>query len=409
MKPIRMIKHPTLLAILLLLPLWVFADETAEVFSTTSDGVEVQMFIPATGEPIRGVLVHAANYKLKPGDRWEELGRSMHFAHVAMNMNLKRTNRPKILRGALDAALAEFAEKSGHRELVHAPFIGTGHSAGGMVAAVLSTTPERTITYCLSCSWVVDAAKVGPEAARVPALFTIGSVPDAFKMLPAIPEKFDPARKQDAPWAVALMWGVGHDFGNSATLFIPWMQAITALRLPAEASADAPPKLREVKVEEGWLGDRASWESNLATVVPRAEYKGDKAAAVWLPNRAVAFVWRALMSKDPPAVLEAATGDGKTKLAPAKSKAERDMIIDSGQNVTLSLTASAGFEPKRVQYFDGDKLLGEASQSPWTFEWKAPGPSPHAVFAQWEDATRKPGVTNPALVIVRRSPAAQKP
>ena len=37
----------------------------------------------------------------------------------------------------------------------------------------------------------------------------------------------------------------------------------------------------------------------------------------------------------------------------------------------------------------------------WRFTWKGPAPGFHVVYARWEAAGGEPGVSNPALVIVR--------
>ena len=175
------------------------APEAADVVLGTQVGtVDVRIFIPRQAAPARGLIVHAANYVLKDDDRWAELCRQMRFAHVAMNIpNVqKATNRHQALAKALEQGLKEFAGKTGQPELTRLPAVGTGHSAGGLVTGVLLRDPGRTITNCIDCGWVMDPSKLAPEAARVPALFTMGAVPDDFKMLPSIEANFEPARRQ---------------------------------------------------------------------------------------------------------------------------------------------------------------------------------------------------------------------
>jgi len=374
------------------------------VLGTVVDGVDVKLFIPDGIEVLRGIGVHAAHYEMNPQDRWAETFRKMGFAHAALNMDLKRTNRPTILRRTLDAGLKEFAEKSGHPELVHLPFLGVGHSAGGLVTSTLLRTPERTITCCVSCGWITNPAKLEPSQLGVPQLFTLGAIPDAFKMLPGIEECFVRARKKGLPWGLGLQWGCAHDFANSATLFIPWVEAVAEARLPKDASAlGGPVKLRELKEKDGWLGDRGTWETHFATVASWADYRGDRSAAVWLPNRYVACVWRAFQSKNPPVVLEAATADGRAKLPPANPKAERGLMVDPDAELRLEATVAGGAAVKKVQFHDGDVLLGEATQAPWQFTWKSIPRGPHALFVQWETADGTRGVSNPALLIVRKT------
>jgi len=113
--------------------------------------------------------------------------------------------------------------------LPHVPLAGTGFSAGGMVTRVLEAWPERMLTNGISCSWVRDADEMG-EAAAIPELFIIGAKPDAFKMLPAIEEHFEPALAQRRPWSLGLQHECQHDWANSGTLIVPWMQAIARMR-----------------------------------------------------------------------------------------------------------------------------------------------------------------------------------
>jgi hypothetical protein len=208
--------------------------------------------------------------------------------------------------------------------------VGTGHSAGGMVAPMLLSTPETTLTNCTSCSWIADPAKLSPEAARVPALFTLGARPDAFKMLPGIEGNLVPARKQALPWCLGLQWECAHDFANSRALFIPWIQAVAELRIPRPMPpAGSPVVLKELKEDDGWLGDRTTIESNYATIAPAKE-------------------------------------------------------------------------------FQGDKLLGEAVSAPWQATWEKPARGAHAVLAEYEGADGKPGVSRPALVIVRQAAPVSK-
>jgi hypothetical protein len=375
------------------------------VLTTEVGNVDVRIFIPRQADRVRGLIVHAANYGLKSDDRWAELCRQHHFAHLAMNIpNVqKANNRGQALTKGMEQGLTEFAGKSVHPELTHLPLVGTGHSAGGLVTGVLLKTPERTLTNTIDCGWVMDPAKLSPEAAAVPALFTMGAVPDEFKMLPSIEQNFEPARKKGSPWAVGVQWGCAHDFGNSATLQIAWIDAIIRARLPADSSAAAaPPKLRETKLEDGWLGDRATIESNFATISSFADYKADRSVASWFPNRRVACVWRAWESKDSPVTLEAATADGAQKLPAFAPKASRDLQIDPKVDLILSATAKGNTAAKKITFYDGDQAIGQgAATDGWRFTWKLPAVGFHFIYAQWETADGKIGVSNPAMIIVR--------
>jgi hypothetical protein len=388
----------------------VLAEEDA-ILRTTVDGVEINIWIPADVNPLRGAVVDPANAKVgsDPANLstavWEEAFRNLDCAHVGMILqNMNRNNRPTILHKALVAALKEFAQKSGHSEIEHMPLCFSGMSrGGGWSVSTAFRMPERAVAYANVVGWVADS-KGTDEQLAVPGLFVIGSVVDGFKMLDAIPKDYDPGRRRGAPWTLALQWGAAHDWNNAGTLVMPFLDAMFRARVPADATAaGAPVKLKPVRQEDGWLGDRSTLDGHFPTVAPWGEYKGDKAAAVWLPNRAIAYLWRAFESKDPPVRIEAATADGRSRLPDDK---KRQMVADVGAALVLEAVVGEGADVRKVQFYAGDQLLGEVTKAPWKVTWNGASPGPHGVFAQWESASGKHGVSNPALVVVKR-PAAK--
>ena len=103
----------------------------------------------------------------------------------------------------------------------------------------------------------------------------------------------------------------------------------------------------------GWPPEGPPWDSPWATIVPWSEYKGDRAAAVWLPNRAIAFLWRAFESKDPPARIDAATADGKVKPPDAK---KRRMVVEAGATIVLEAIVSEGTDVRKVRFYAGGRV-----------------------------------------------------
>jgi hypothetical protein len=183
------------------------------VLSNKFGEVTAEIFIPGDVPRLRGLVLHAANYKLKPNDRWAEWGRVIGFGHLSLDIDRKANNRPGKLRAAMDQALPVFAKESGHAELPAVPLVGAGHSAGGWVTQILLKTPERAIAAAIDCAWVVDATKLNTADKSVPMLFTMGAIPDAFKMLPDITNKFVPARMDNWPWALGVQHGCAHAHG----------------------------------------------------------------------------------------------------------------------------------------------------------------------------------------------------
>ncbi len=388
-----------LAAVVLLTP----ASHAAEdlVLSNKFDEVTAAIFIPGDVPVLRGLYVHAANYTLKPDDRWAEAGRAISFGHLALDIDRRLNNRPQKLRQALDLALPAFAAQSGHRELPNLALAGTGHSAGGWVTQILLKTPERAIATAIDCAWVVDPAKLNPADKSVPMLFTLGAIPDAFNMLPDVEKHFLPARQQGYLWGLGLQWGCAHDFGNAAALMLPWLNNVIAARLPADASAlDAAVNLRDLRLEDGWLGDLRTISNTWAAIAPWAEFAGDRSKAAWFPNRAVAFIWRAWQTKNSPVAIQARV-DGSAQLPPWNPKATRDLMVNPGVAIQLAATVRDGLEMQSIQFFDGDRLIGESASAPWLVMWHQPTPGAHALHAVWTAREKQQGAVNPALVIVR--------
>jgi len=46
------------------------------ILKTKVGPVDVGLFIPADAEPLRGLYVHAAHYRIKADDRWAEASRA---------------------------------------------------------------------------------------------------------------------------------------------------------------------------------------------------------------------------------------------------------------------------------------------------------------------------------------------
>lgn len=406
-----------ILSLVLLLTVFLFAGGQASaqdrIFSGEHDGVSVRIFLPEGVEVYRGLILHVANYRMSTGNRWTELARELEFGHVVMSMDMRRNNRPRTLRRALEEVLPRLAEQSGHPELKHIPLAGTGHSAGGMAMNVLSQMPARMLTSAIDCSWVGNSQQMA-EVKAVPMLFTLGAIPDGFNMLPAIEERFEPARKDGFLFGLGLEWGKAHDFGNAGTLFAQWIKSVAKLRLPERTEKDRPGALKPMKQEDGWLGDRGNWNTTFANVAPWKDFEGDRSQAVWLPDRATAYVWRAYQVRNAPIQLAARTADGSARLGDFAVRQSFQMVANVGSDIELSITVAkqdadeAAVEIKKLQFFNGDQLIGERTEAPWTITWTKPAAGSHAVFAVYETAEGKMGSTNPALMVIRKPTKVQE-
>jgi len=206
-------------------------------------------------------------------------------------------------------ALTDLAAKSGHAEIENVPWVLWGHSGGGIWSDVLSTKhPERVVAMFLR-SGTAAMFRTHPE-------FPQPSVPDACYKIPIIAnpgvkEKGtykpgsgpDPSEKgkEKGPWygniatfreyrakgaliAFAHDPRTGHECGDSRYLAIPFIDACLALRLPEKGVKDQT--LKPMDTSHAWFAPLFGDEA-----VPAAEFKGNAAEAVWLPNEAVAKAW----------------------------------------------------------------------------------------------------------------------
>jgi hypothetical protein len=367
-----------------------------------SSQVKVDLFIPKEARPVRGLLIHAAHYQLKTTGRWPTLCRELGFAHLVTNINLKLNNRPRRLREAMNAALQDFAKTTGKPELTQVPRVGVGMSAGGMCIPMLMEEPDKLLTNAVSCSWVTDPAKIGPERARIPEMYVIGAKPDGFKMLPAIDNFYVPSVKAGNPWALGLQHECKHDWANSGTLFVPWIRGIAALRIPENTKPGEAVPLKPVSFQSGWRGDRSTIKGQFATVVPYEKYQGDPAHTVWLPDRATAYVWRAWQTKNASFQITAETSDKKKKLPKFKPRSSFGMSVTHGQNLALGIQPLRdGPHASKVVFYAEDQILGSPGPD-GIFHWKNPSKRAHAIWAEYEIDDQK-AATNPALICVEEA------
>jgi hypothetical protein len=203
------------------------------------------------------------------------------------------------------------------------------------------------------------------------------------------------------PWGLGLQPGCKHDWGNAGTMMVPFIKGVAAHRIPKDWDPrSGPARLLDMKQEHGWLGDRSTMGSHMATVASWSEYTGDKSAAAWFPDRATAYVWRAWCSKFPPVQMNAKTTDGSSKLTVYKKRKGISMYPAAGTDIELGVVLEEGTALKTVRYFSGDVLIGESTAAPWTFVWKSPPVDSHAVLVEWTLSDGTTGVSNPGLITV---------
>ena len=199
---------------------------------------------------------------------------------------------------ALDRALVDLGEASGHPEMAEVPLALWGHSGGAFWAGTLvGLRPDR-----VAAAWLRSGvppvepderrAEVPlvewPEAAlAVPVMCNLGTregVTDTSNKFagvwPAVEAFFKATRRRGGLVGVAVDPSTSHECGDQRYLAIPWLDACLTARLPESPGDPLRP------MPDGWLAAFPDGPPSSA-----ADFEGDPNAAVWLPSESVAAAW----------------------------------------------------------------------------------------------------------------------
>ena len=212
--------------------------------------------------------------------------------HCAAWADPRRGSHATFLR-----ALRDFAEESRHPEIAQAPWCLWGHSGGAWWASMmLALEPDRCVAVWLRSGSAYGSASQGPgdkdppevpvTALRVPVMANPGSKErDDHRFRTSYSNTLDTFRDWRAKGSLIAFAAdprSGHDCGGSRYLAVPFFDACLAARLPEQSGA----VLKEMPAEKAWLAPLHG-----GTAQPAAAFTGDKTAAVWLPDAALARAW----------------------------------------------------------------------------------------------------------------------
>ena len=282
-------------------------------------------WLPENTPKIRGVVVS---------------GKIMHEKKISMDATVRAAAQEKgmaiiYFEGAIDSifnwadndctvrlqgAMAEFARKSGHPEIVNAPYLTIGHSTAGIYCRnVAYWWPERVIGVIdvktgnmQQHVYNRDASLVG-----VPFLAVSGEFeqygPDGGDLKLGLRSEFsfetDKNKKNQTQWLYFRdqllarrgrnqdnLMGIVVDRGGSHTDWRAGMNEMCAqfirdaatLRIPAgDPDGKTLVKCNSIKATDGWLYDADIKDPKFAAA-PYNDYKGDKKFALWLPGKGMA-------------------------------------------------------------------------------------------------------------------------
>lgn len=354
----------------------------------------VRLAIPNGMAVVRGILVNSngAGGDTRDAYRqaWHEEFLDLHgFAFIGA----KAFTSHKESFDVLIHALQRFAQESRHPELVHAPLVTVGFSAGGGFASRLVIEAPERIIAAVPCSTFLRAEPT-PVVLGVPICLISG------ELEPRITEVTAPVVSAYRPKGGLLSWmtvqGLAHQWAGQYTLALPLLDAAVRLRYPADQDPrNGPVRLAAIPASRGWIADNTSWKDGLTRIYPAGKFKGDIAKSSWLPSDDLAFIYRAY-----------ATYDNSLRITSPASILQSGQVLEAGANVTIAVDAAQFPKWKRLEFFDGARSLGEVSKVPTQLTARGLAPGFHVFSVLGVDAKRQTRSSGPVLIVVRKPAGA---
>ncbi len=311
---------------------------------------------------------------------------------------------------AFQESVQVIATVSEHPELVNAPYVGVGFSAGGGFALnVMAFAPDKTIAAVSYSSPYNFKRRITPPPSdvllHVPSLCITGeeegfNVPDP-NTEPSmgkatIDEVLVPYRPQGAEYGWLERKGLGHayDENRQDVLGMPLLDAAVRARYPKDGDVTKGPiKLLPLDPSIGWIADNTTWKSGLTKIYPAQDFQGDLGHSSWLQNEDLAFIYRAYSTYHQPLTITSPGNCWPTMPA-----------LDPGASVPIVVDASKLPTWKTMAFYDGAKKLAEITQGPPQFTAMNLTPGYHVFSVLGTDAAGTVHTSDPKMVIVRAGP-----
>jgi len=292
--------------------------------------------LPAT-QPVRGVFFLGIG-AFQNAD-WRKLAEESDCALVFTGGDVGPARRDRLLK--------QVAARTNQPEIEHAGIVLTGLSSGGGSAMLAATEmPDRMIAVIpvhAPVWWAIAAgaeseaktdvpetkakltrsiqlsAAGKPPLLDVPLLF-VGASDDS--ITPRWEWSLHNGNKHQAIWSCYVQPGSEHATMGDLTFAHAWLKAVIKLRVPAEIPIGKPYRLNKIERKSGWLGtyqmsgngqpvewpvnrvwkraeggtpqaamQKTSYSLANAKITPYADFTGDQARAIWLPNEEIAKQW----------------------------------------------------------------------------------------------------------------------
>jgi hypothetical protein len=372
-------------------------------YEYTEAGKTVRLTMPEGLAVVRGILVvgpyAGADSRELYREVWYREFMHLHdFAFLGAQSFSSHVENFVVMQNALK----QLAADSKHPELVNAPYVATGFSAGGGFASTLLVQAPSKVIASVIVGSRLNLTGITPTAGHLgtPACIINGEHEHGEReeggMAAVVAPVLAAYRPKGALWGWMAVPGIGHERDGQEVLAMPMLDAAVRLRYPTDADVrKRPVKLKRVDPKSGWIADNTTWKSGLTIITPAKEFKGDLRKSSWLLNEDLAFIYRAYATYNRP-------------LKISSPQTDPNLVWDAGSSVKIAVDDSQFAGWKKLELYDGAKKVDELAKGPAEFTVKNLKAGYHAFSVLGTNGKGNIRPSNPVLVVVRKPAAASQ-
>jgi hypothetical protein len=265
-------------------------------------GRRLRLNIPDGIDTVRGILIYGNgggdDSSSKATDpEFVAFAESYDFAVLGTGgwSNFSMPNDSELL--FFEDMLAEFAEVTGHPELIDAPWLPMGFSNGGQMSYGFNAKrPWKVIAFITAKGAYYNTIAPRTESLLTPGMLVAGEI-DSQMSRDNIRKIYEINRLRGALWAWVEEQNKAHDEGDSRQLVLTFFAECLRLRYPAdETPANGPVTLKNLHEFDGWLVDQSSWRDDIVRIYSYDDAPGDKRDYGWVPSEKIACYYQAFSS-----------------------------------------------------------------------------------------------------------------
>jgi hypothetical protein len=370
----------------------------------------IHLYLPPGAESVRGIFVC---YVFHSGDP-RELARLWRFALVTipwpfeydLGYNDKRNGRYKLGHpvgnmGLLLRYLETAAGETKHRELVTVPLVGwLGQNGAPLCNDLYARAPGRVLAW--ADAWYPAWLKYPELVANVPVA-SAWEFNNEKARRELRENRMEEVKTKPTPAAdlrcYATTYGFPHGIYSKYNFFMAFLDRCIRARMPDDLPpAGQPVVLKTLVREKGWVGDFneiGEWNA----LAPFSEATG-MVEPVWMPDEYAAWTWRSYHSAKPDLKLSAPVVEYRKA---GGSWGGKECGLGYGGSVTSGQPlrfAAEGGEYTKVEFHDGDRIVGTSDRTPWQIESVKLDRGLHALFAVGVTSAGARHASRPAFLVV---------